>query len=283
MDAEVRKISFDEAWNTMTVFFIDNQLEDEIDQEVEEMLAIAGDKRLHEDAEITSESITAFITENVRGLDVILRDIGLSDEKFMRIVTLLRRLGRIPGGFLSEWHITQVKRQIKNNVTFANQITTLLVEGIYDETLKSYIPRYYLEKLNYRKIGGSSLEARRVRYKHALIGTYSGRKGYCVEQRISQTLRKILDEHGIGYEKGRSRFVDTDIDFAIPTLADPWVIVMCSFQETTSSGQTTKARDMLTAYERVQRSNSRYGENRIFINYVDGGRWLARKRDLERW
>ncbi len=39
---------------------------------------------------------------------------------------------------------------------------------------------------------------------------------------------------------------------------------------------------MLLAYERVRRTNSRYGEQRAFVNFVDGGGWLARKRDLER-
>lgn len=39
---------------------------------------------------------------------------------------------------------------------------------------------------------------------------------------------------------------------------------------------------MLSAYERLRRSNIRYGEKRVFINFVDGGGWLARKRDFER-
>jgi hypothetical protein len=57
---------------------------------------------------------------------------------------------------------------------------------------------------------------------------------------------------------------------------------MSSFQETTSSGQTTKAKDMRSAYEQICHLNSRYGEDRAFVNFVDGGGWLARKRDLER-
>jgi len=76
--------------------------------------------------------------------------------------------------------------------------------------------------------------------------------------------------------------IETDIDFAVPSLEDPWVIIMSSFQETTSSGQTTKARDMFSAYERVLRNNSRYDEKRFFVNFVDGGGWLARKRDFQR-
>lgn len=57
---------------------------------------------------------------------------------------------------------------------------------------------------------------------------------------------------------------------------------MNSFQETTSSGQTTKARDMFSAYERVLRNNSRCGEKRVFVNFVDGGGWVARKRNFQR-
>lgn len=103
-----------------------------------------------------------------------------------------------------------------------------------------------------------------------------------MENLIRQELEKVQSRHDITYSKGRSRIIDTDIDFAVPNLEDPWVIVMSSFQETTSSGQTTKARDMLSAYLRVLEHNSRNRENRAFVNFVDGGGWLARKRDLAR-
>ena len=103
-----------------------------------------------------------------------------------------------------------------------------------------------------------------------------------MESKIQQKLEKIKATYGVGYARGRSMLIDTDIDFAVPNLEDPWVIIMSSFQETTSSGQTTKARDMLNAYIKVIQRNSRYGENRAFVNFVDGGGWLARKRDLER-
>ena len=39
---------------------------------------------------------------------------------------------------------------------------------------------------------------------------------------------------------------------------------------------------MFSAYERVLRNNNRYGEKRVFVNFVDGGGWLARKRDFQR-
>ena len=279
---EARKISFSEAWETATVFFIDEALEQEIEAEVEALLDTASNHRVSETAEITPESIAAFIAQKSNGLDVVLKDIGLSEEKFKRTISLLRRLGRIPGGFDGEWSIMKIKSRIATEPDFARQVAELLVDGRRDEELARYIPAYYLDMLNYREIKGSSQAARRIRYKRALIGTYGARKGHAVEARIQAKLDDIQAKHGVGYEKGRSRFIETDIDFAIPSLDDPWVIVMSSFQETTSSGQTTKARDMLSAYERIRHHNLRYGEKRAFVNFVDGGGWLARKRDLER-
>lgn len=121
-----------------------------------------------------------------------------------------------------------------------------------------------------------------MRYKESTIGTYGARKGHKVEATIKEKLEGVKTKYGVGYEKGSSWIINVDIDFAIPTLQDPWVIIMSSFQETTSSGQTTKARDMLAAYTLINTSNSRRRENRAFVNFVDGGGWLARKRDLER-
>ncbi|MBS1248916.1 MAG: hypothetical protein MAG431_00486 [Chloroflexi bacterium] len=165
---------------------------------------------------------------------------------------------------------------------FAHKIAKLLVDGQRDEELALHIPRFYLDMLNYREIMGSSQAARRVRYKQSLAGSYGGKKGYYVEARIQEMLDSIKEKHGAGYEQGRSRMIETDIDFAIPSTEDPWIVIMSSFQETTSSGQTTKVKDMRSIYDSINRQNSRYNENRVFVNFVDGGGWLARRRDLER-
>ncbi len=279
---EARKISFQEAWESSVVFFVDDKLEREIEAKVEVLLETAQNHRVSETAQVSIANIAAFLIEKDNGLDVLLKDVGLSQEKFMRTVSLLRKLGYVPGGFSNEWSITKIKNHIADDPDFAQTIAKLLVDGKRDQTLARHIPRYYLDMLNYREIKGSSQAARRVRYKQSLIGTYGGRKGYWVENRIRSKLEQIKDKYGVSYAQGRSRMVETDIDFAIPNTDDPWVIIMSSFQETTSSGQTTKAKDMRSAYESICHQNSRYGENRVFVNFVDGGGWLARKRDLER-
>ncbi len=279
---EARKISFQEAWESSVVFFVDEELEREIEAEVEALLETAGDHRIFETAAINVADIADFLRQKDNSLDVILKDIGLSEEKFKRIISLLRKLGRIPGDFDRKWSTSKIKNRIAREPDFARMIAELLVDGKRDEELEQHIPRYYLDMLNYREIKSGSQAARRVRYKGALISTYGAQKGRQVEDRIREKLEEIKDKYGVGYGWGRSRVIETDIDLAVPSVEDPWVIIMCSFQETTSSGQTTKAKDMLSAYERVCRQNSRYGENRAFVDFADGGGWLARKRDLER-
>jgi len=280
MDA--RKISFQEAWDSSVVFLVDDALEQEIEAEVETLLETARNHRVSEAATITVDGIANFLTQRENALDVILKDIELSEEKFLRIVSLLRKLQYIPGSFDAEWGISAIKRRMSQDHGLVRLIAQLLVDGKRDQKLQQYVPRYYLDTLNYREIKGSSETARRIRYKRLLIGTYGARKGHKVEDRIRQKLAEIKARHGVGYASGRSRLIETDIDFAVPNLEDPYVIIMSSFQETTSSGQTTKAKDMRAAYELVRHINSRNREDRAFVNFVDGGGWLARKRDLER-
>jgi len=279
---EARKISFQEAWDSSVIFFVDEELEQEINSKVGSLLETAKDYRISEAADITVSNISDFLSQKDNALNVILKDIGLSEEKFKRVISLLRKLSYVSGNFDSEWSMGKIKSKISRETDFVRMIARLLVDGKRDKKLKQYIPCYYLDMLNYRELKGSSQIARRIRYKESLIGTYGARKGHKVEKRIQDELEKIKTKHGISYAKGRSRIIETDIDFAVPNVEDPWVIIMSSFQETTSSGQTTKAKDMLSAYERVCHDNSRYGGSRAFINFVDGGGWLARKRDLER-
>ena len=282
MTRTVEKISFEQVWQTATVFYLNASLEDEIDHEVESLLNLAEQSDLSNRQVVTEEYLREKIAQNPAVLDVILRDLELSEEKFLRLISLLRRIGRIEGGFDAEWSLARIKSILPRHPDLLYQVASLLYNGCNDQELASLVPRYYLESLNYAEIGASTQAARKVRYKRSLIGTYGAKKGHKVEAEIQNILLRVRSEYGIPFEKGRSRFVETDIDFAVSNLDDPWVILMSSFQETTSSGQTNKARDMLAIYDRVRHANSRYNERRVFINFADGGGWLARRRDLYR-
>lgn len=275
---QLRKLTFEEAWSSITIFFVDNVLEDEIDSEVSTLLKLAEEYGLKGSDQLSISSLMKLIRDQERGLELVLKEIDLSEEKFLRIVSVLRQIGRVNAPLEQEWTLRQVIQRLRSDEQFAKVIADLFVNGERDRELQAFIPRYYLETLNLPQILASPIAARKVRYKRSLIGTYSGRKGYRVEGLIREKIASLKAP----FEQGRSRFVNVNIDFAIPSLENPWVIMMCSFQETTSSGQSTKARDMEMVFQDLNRSNSRNNERRVFVNFADGGGWLARKRDYRR-
>lgn len=280
---KARKISFQEALDSSVVFFVDDELERKLEAEAEALVETARDHRILEAAETNVADIAGFLGEKGNALDVILKDIGLSQEKFKRTISLLRKLGRIPGGFSSEWGMGTIKSKIACEPDFARIIAELLVDGKRDEELKQHIPRYYLDMLNYREIRDNSPGNRRIRYKESLVGTYDSWREQRVEARIRAQLERIKTKHGLSYTKVHPVLLKAKIGlFTVPNFEDDWVAIMSSFQETRSSDQIAKTQTMLSAYDRACHSNSRYGEDRAFVNFVDGGGWLARKRDLER-
>jgi hypothetical protein len=128
MPIEAQKVSFDEAWNSTSIFFVDEELENEIDHAVDSLLDIAEDVRISEGATIDINTITDLLSQKTNSLDVVLKDIELSEEKFMRIVTLLRKLGRIPGGFdvdNAEWSLKKIKNFIMSDADLAKLIASL--------------------------------------------------------------------------------------------------------------------------------------------------------------
>jgi hypothetical protein len=276
---EPRKLSFEEAWETTTEFFVDDNIEKEVDKRIAEIClktSSASTLKLSD-----TEGLTKFLRDEKDALDAVLADIGLPQERFKRVVTLLRRKGRLIGGFDREWSIKEIKRRLREDSTFALEIGNIFFQGKEDPFLQKYLPKYYREKLNWKEI--SDPELRTTRVKESIYRReYANIKGRKIEEIIGKKLETIKRKHGIDYGRGRSRIVDVDVDWAVPGVDNPWVIVMVSYQETTSSGQTTKARDMYNAYDRICRSNSRNRENRAFVNFVDGVGWLARRTDFER-
>lgn len=87
---QARKLTFQEAWDSSTIFFVDDELEDEIDVKVSELLRLSQSPHISATKKWTLEDIVAFLKEGPNGLDVVLQDIGLSDEKFMRIISLFK-------------------------------------------------------------------------------------------------------------------------------------------------------------------------------------------------
>jgi hypothetical protein len=282
MSRQAKKLSFSEAIDTCVAFYNDEAFEQRFDVFIQERLdEIVQYQPPDFTGHLTAENVADFLKNEPRGLLRILGQLRLSEEKFKRIVTLLRKLKR---SFDREWSIKQIQQRIAADDEFAKEISSLFISGHKDPVLVKHLPKFYRERLNLTQLGGQglNLERLRIELKDRYIGTYSNWKGDLVEGLIKARLEKIRAKYGLPFSAGTTPLVNVTVDWAMPNLADPYVIIMSTYQETTSSGQSTKARDMLQCYQAITQRNAQHLENRAFVNFVDGGGWLARQKDFKR-
>ena len=110
---------------------------------------------------------------------------------------------------------------------------------------------------------------------------YSVRIGIALEERV----RRHISNWGYNSEKGPVDIAGgKEVDIAIPNTAQPQIIIMSSYQLTTSSVQSMKPNEQDRMYQLIRNHNRQNLDdpNVIFINVIDGGGWLARKKDLKR-
>lgn len=273
-----RKLTFEEVLDSMTVFHVDEEFEQRFDKEMEAEASkiIEHDKKRSK--QVSVEEVIDFI--RTEGLIRAIHLIDISQEKFMRIVSLLRNLR---GEFETEWTMDRIQKEVGENDAFAEEMARMLTEGMDDPTLKEHLPLFYRERLVLTSLSSNvPVVNLKIQLKDKYTARYSAGKGAIVEELIEEKLKAIRNTHGIPYARGKTHLVDVTADFALPTLEDPHVIIMSSYNETTSSGQSTKARDMIQLYEKIQHRNVQHGESRAFVNFVDGGGWMQRQKDLRR-
>jgi hypothetical protein len=220
------------------------------------------------------------VDENLLG--VILALANLSQEKFLRVLSAERFA---QGDYAPEWGIDRVHTKLKRDPSFAERVASLFIEGQNSPLLKHNVAGFYLDQLRlpenwWQLIRDETLIRNVIRRK--LSGEYIDRKGDAIETLIRSVLNQIQEQYGVSHSKGQVQLVGKEIDHTIPSTADPFVMMMTSYMETTSSSQTTRANEQREMYLKIQSENIRYGIKRVFVNFVDGAGWLARRSDLRK-
>ncbi len=228
------------------------------------------------------ENLTQFLQANDSFLGVVLALTNLSQEKFLRILSAERFARQ---DFEREWTVSTVQHKLKHEPGFATQIARLFLDGRNSPLLVQQVAAFYLDQLALPEnwpsvIRDPSLIQNVIRRK--LSGEYTDKKGDAIEALIRTTLDTIRDKYGVTHSKGQVQLVGKEVDHAIPSTTDPYILVMTSYMETTSSSQTQRANEHREMYLTIQNDNLRYSRKRVFVNFVDGAGWLARRSDLRK-
>ncbi len=228
------------------------------------------------------KSLKQFLKRDENFLGVLLALTNLSQEKFLRILTAQRFADQDYG---VEWGAKKIYQMITKDDEFAERIARLFLEGRDSKVLAEQVADFYLDQLSLPENWSNVIRDQNVVenvVRKKLTGEYTDRKGERVEKIIQARLDALQNEYGLSYAHGQVKLVGKEVDHAIPSLQDPFVMVMTSYMETTSSNQTTRANEQNAMYSKIRESNTRYGVKRVFVNVVDGAGWLARRSDLRK-
>lgn len=275
----VQKPSFEDFIKTCTPLYRNSSLEREMEEKVESIVSNLLDFKSDK---TTEELLAEFLKREPEFLGVVLAMANLSQEKFLRILTAERFFNHDYG---REWNADTVYKKLKADSGFAVRIAKLFIEGKSNALLASQIADFYLRQLylppNWQEIiRDKNVIGNIVRKK--LSGEYTDRKGDYVEGLLRTRLLALFDEYGITFTKGQVTLLGKEVDHVVPSLDEPYVLIMSSYMETTSSGQTARANEQQAMSAKLQEHHIRYGKKIAFVNVVDGAGWLARRSDLEK-
>ena len=270
-----RKQSLEELRNGMQVFLHFSAVEKSIKRECQNILRKIllskpknGDRLSHD---VLVDYLDAGDDTNLR-LKLLIGFSGGSYEKFQRIFKLLSP--------------NSTPSQIKRSETIRSKVANFLLnaDSLSNEvSIPFFIKQGFTLPKNWRELLRDENYLKPIIFQKILPAKYATSIGEALENEI----RKAVVACDMSYAKGHVDIASRkEIDVAIPSIEHPKIIIMSSYQITTSSAQSSKANEQSRIFNNIQDHNrvlNYDGFQRVlFINVIDGGGWLERPKDLEK-
>lgn len=273
-----RKIEFEELFNSTTMFYVNENYEEEIEQEVQKKVdELAAE--LH--SIDTKEGLKAYIIDHKDALDNLTSLMEISTERFKRMVSMIRK----DRGFVfsTEWGLGKIRSAMMESPAMMESVLNLLWDGRNDERLKAKIPFFYLDNMGINDVTLNKLtnkDSIRLFVKRGLEGKYSNNIGDLILTDIEDKIKSLANKYGLDYEKNvRVPLLDRAVSFVLETAVDPKIIIDVSYSVTTSSAQGDK-KNVARKTEDVLKKEKASGNDIIYINFLDGAGWIGRQADM---
>jgi len=176
-----------------------------------------------------------------------------------------------------------------SNLEFRKLLIDFFLNG-RNSLVGEHIPLYYMR--NFRLSDPDFIEdlqdynyVNRILNDNELQGKYSNMVGAHVESLIKDTLQNYKDKFNpqLTYEMQKEYpLFNKNIDFLIPNLNSPVILIESSYNITTGSGQSKRADQLVELYSILFRRNTNFKQKIIMVNYCDGFGWVGRQTDLRR-
>lgn len=272
------KLTYDELFNSTTMFYINEQYEAKIEEEVKSKTAdISVGLRTIKD----KESLKKYIIDHKDSLDNLTSVAEISVERFKRMVSMIRK----DRGFVfsTEWSLGKIRTAMMESPAMMESILNLIWDGKNDQKMKSCIPAFYLENMvmdetTLKKLQDEKLVRQLV--KRGLEGRYSNGVGDAILADIEKEIQRVCAKHGLDYQKNvRVPILDRAVSFVLENPKEPKIIIDVSYSVTTSSSQGSKKEAARKTVDVLNREKTE-GRNIVFVNFLDGAGWIGRQADM---
>ncbi|WP_181248527.1 DpnII family type II restriction endonuclease [Flavobacterium magnum] len=239
--------------------------------------------------------LSNFLTQNLEGvvpltrLRCLISLIGLSEERLKRVVSLIR-VKFLNQEFNTEWSTKQISNLIIKDDMFRNLLVDFFING-RNSIVGEEIPLYYLQNFKLLSIDfindlSNFNYVERILNDGEIQDKYSNRVGTHIETLIKNKIDSYNSVTGrnVSYEVMKEfPLLNKNIDFLIPSLNEPKILIEASYNITTGSGQSKRADQLVDIYSALMKHNANHRQNQIImVNYCDGFGWVGRQNDLHR-
>ncbi len=263
-----------QAWKyKVTPFYKDNEIERVYQNEKDQVLKTINQvSDLPRDPDALAKY---FRSLSPRALELILRTIidimGVSQEKFLRMVHVLRKIeltkqltsrAQWAGSLTSTWTLSQISNKIIADVNFAETIAELLINS--RNKLGQFLPEFISSRMQFpldMTIANRVAEDRAYKAIRNQIGEHLHRK--IVSALRTESIEYDHGKYNVAFERRNSRCESLvrqypelrnikDVDLYIPSRLSPHFAIEVQFGETTSQGMRTKAKVIERDFERLR-------------------------------
>ena len=284
------KISFEDWKNSMS-FMIDDAFDNNFLLSIEPLTDFVNQNCSRFS---NPQELTIFLTIDddftaLEKLKAFVSLIGLSEERLKRVVSLLRYRYNYED-FRTEWDVKRISKTLQNDNAFREILIEFFIGG-RNSRIGAEIPLYYMR--NFKLTDPEFISdlkhhkyVERILNDNEIQGKYSNEVGAHVERIIQTTLEnyKANINSTLRYEIQKEfPLLNKNIDFLIPSVNAPIILIESSYNITTGSGQSKRADQLVEFYSTLMRHNANHRANRIvMLNYCDGFGWVGRQNDLHR-
>lgn len=270
------RITYEELVKTITMFLIDRGWEESAKNEVEKYVDTMQNNLTNIN---TKEGLVECIARDKDALTSILMLMEIPEEKFKRIISMLRREHRYV--FSSEWSLEKTRSVLLENKTLMNDVCELLLNGADSERFKRKIPDFYRDGFkidNYTIAKLNNRDELAKLAKRQMDAKYTAGVSLAFVRKVEESIKLTCDLEGLTYVKNKSvDGLEKNYGFIIPDNKQPRILINCSYNITTSSTQSRFSDSVLRTREKIKQS----GKEILIVNIIEGAGWIGRQSDLK--